>query len=67
MLLGEALCRDALPGLLPDAADGSGDVLRQRGCRGWGFVENMPDGLDGRAQDLGSVLNGVPALSDELV
>lgn len=27
----------------------------------------MPDGLDGRAQDLGGVLNGVLAFSDELV
>jgi hypothetical protein len=35
--LGEALCRDGLPGLLPDAAGGSGGVLRQWGCGGCCF------------------------------
>ncbi|WP_251022819.1 hypothetical protein [Streptomyces sp. ISL-10] len=65
--LGEALFRDGLPGLLPDAAGGPGGVLRQRGCGGWVFVEDMTDGLDGRAQDMGGVLNGVLAMADELV
>jgi hypothetical protein len=31
------------------------------------FVEDMPDGLDGRAQDLGGVLNGVLTFPDDLV
>ncbi|WP_344447608.1 hypothetical protein, partial [Kitasatospora nipponensis] len=31
------------------------------------FVEELPDGLDSRAQDLGGVLNGVLTFSDELV
>ncbi|GAA1100092.1 MULTISPECIES: hypothetical protein [Streptomyces violaceusniger group] len=64
---GEALCRNGLPGLLPDAAGGPGDALRQRGCRGWMFVENMSDGLDGRTQNLGGVLNRVLAFADKLV
>ncbi|WP_345667514.1 hypothetical protein [Streptomyces similanensis] len=65
--LSESLFRHGLPGLLPDAAGGSGGVLRQRGCGGWVFVEDMPDGLDGCVQDLSGVLNGVLAFSDELV
>ena len=65
--LGEALRRNGLPGLLPDAASGSGSVLRQRGRGGWVFVEDMPDGLDGRAQDPGGMLNGVLTFPDELV
>ncbi len=31
------------------------------------LVEGMSDGLDGRAQDLGGVLNGVLAFADKLV
>ncbi|MFE7351955.1 hypothetical protein ACFU8Q_01840 [Streptomyces sp. NPDC057543] len=31
------------------------------------LVEDMPDGIDGRAQDLCCVLNGVVAFSDDLV
>lgn len=65
--LGEALCRDTLPGLLSDAAGGSGRVLRQRGCGSWVFVEDMPDNVDGRSQGLGGMRNGVLTFSDELV